>query len=185
MEPEDAHELAEDVDLITREEWGAVEPRDAKIIKLPAFHVIFTYCTDAELRKWPLCKTQEECSKTMQDMQKYYMEEENIRDIPYNFVVGGDGRMYEGRGWYLRPAKNKNWTCIYGTSIEIAYMGDHHAKRPHKKMWRAAWDFIVFAVMNNLLARDYEFIENYDQERLDAIQRTKPWYKQYYHYMGV
>lgn len=46
----------------------------------------------------------------------------------YSFIVGGDGRVYEGRGWWVKPAKNKKWGMIFGKSIEIAYMGDHHGK---------------------------------------------------------
>ncbi|XP_054264774.1 peptidoglycan recognition protein 3-like [Macrosteles quadrilineatus] len=177
--------LYDEVNVVSREEWGAVVPTGSKKLKLPAPNVIFTYCTHRKKKEWPLCMDHEECCRTLRDMQEYYMKEELMRDLPYNFIVGGDGTIYEGRGWYVKPAKNENWKELYGRSVEIAYMGDHHERRPNKKMWRAAWDFVVMSVDTMHIENFYEFIENYDEAKLDAIQAKKPWYKQFYHFKGV
>lgn len=40
-------------------------------------------------------------------MQTYHMESKNWDDIAYNFIVGGDGAVYEGRGWEKQGAHTK------------------------------------------------------------------------------
>lgn len=40
-------------------------------------------------------------------MQTYHMESRNWDDIGYNFMVGGDGDVYEGRGWDKQGAHTK------------------------------------------------------------------------------
>jgi N-acetylmuramoyl-L-alanine amidase len=42
-------------------------------------------------------------------------------DIGYNFVVGEDGNVYEGRGWTRVGAHAVNWNS---RSIGIAVIGD-------------------------------------------------------------
>jgi peptidoglycan recognition protein len=35
----------------------------------------------------------------VQGFQDYHMDSNGWSDIGYNFLVGGDGNIYEGRGW--------------------------------------------------------------------------------------
>lgn len=32
-------------------------------------------------------------------LKNYHMDNEDYWDIGYNFLIGGDGSVYEGRGW--------------------------------------------------------------------------------------
>lgn len=48
----------------------------------------------------------------MRDMQNYHQDTAGKKDwvdITYNFVVGGDGVVYEGRGWDLEGTHTKDW----------------------------------------------------------------------------
>lgn len=45
------------------------------------------------------CDTKESCSKMVRIYQNTHMDENKWDDIAYSFVVGGDGNVYEGRGW--------------------------------------------------------------------------------------
>lgn len=40
-------------------------------------------------------------------MQTYHIESKSWDDIGYNFLVGGDGSVYEGRGWDKQGAHTK------------------------------------------------------------------------------
>lgn len=40
-----------------------------------------------------------ECTLRVRLMQTYHMESKRWDDIGYNWLVGGDGAVYEGRGW--------------------------------------------------------------------------------------
>lgn len=47
----------------------------------------------------------------------------------FSFVIGGDLKIYEGRGWDLRPELNEVFPTFHDSSIEIAFIGDHRGKR--------------------------------------------------------
>jgi N-acetylmuramoyl-L-alanine amidase len=53
------------------------------------------------------------------------MDTNGWNDIGYNFVVGEDGNIYEGRGWSNQGAHAANWNSI---SIGIAIIGDFTSK---------------------------------------------------------
>lgn len=40
------------------------------------------------------------------------MESKNWDDIGYNFLVGGDGEVYEGRGWDKQGAHTKGESAV-------------------------------------------------------------------------
>lgn len=40
-------------------------------------------------------------------MQTFHMESKGWDDIGYNFMIGGDGAVYEGRGWDSQGAHTK------------------------------------------------------------------------------
>ena len=58
-------------------------------------------------------------------IQTFHMDSRGFFDIAYNFLVGGDGAIYEGRGWDKEGAHskgfNKKTICIafIGTFIKI------------------------------------------------------------------
>jgi hypothetical protein len=57
----------------------------------------------------------------MKSMQAYHQNEHHWEDIGYNFLIGGDGRIYQGRGFNVvgthAPRYNQK-------SIGICFIGD-------------------------------------------------------------
>lgn len=52
-------------------------------------------------------------------------------DIPYNFLVGGDGHTYEGRGWHNHDALNHS--LKNHTTLSVALIGKfvyHNSLKP-------------------------------------------------------
>lgn len=45
------------------------------------------------------CKVAERCVNILKEMQKSSLVNNITREIPYNFLIGGDGQTYEVRGW--------------------------------------------------------------------------------------
>uniref|UniRef100_A0A8C4WFL9 Peptidoglycan-recognition protein n=1 Tax=Gopherus evgoodei TaxID=1825980 RepID=A0A8C4WFL9_9SAUR len=45
------------------------------------------------------CISQASCSQLVRSIQNYHMDSNGWADIGYNFLIGEDGRVYEGRGW--------------------------------------------------------------------------------------
>jgi N-acetylmuramoyl-L-alanine amidase len=66
------------------------------------------------------CDIEASCSAEVREIQKMHMDQKHFDDIAYNFLVGGDGQTYEGRGWdlvgeFARGVNNK--------SLGIAFIG--------------------------------------------------------------
>ncbi|KAI3353810.1 hypothetical protein L3Q82_005032 [Scortum barcoo] len=66
-----------------------------------------------------------ECEKQLVSIQREHMTERGFDDIGYNFLVGGDGTVYEGRGWGVvgAHAKSNNHD-----SVGIAFMGNFNSE---------------------------------------------------------
>ena len=55
----------------------------------------------------------------------------DFKDIAYNYLVGGDGRAYVGRGWGVKAAYMAGHSNDY---ISIGAMGQFHLEEPSKKL---------------------------------------------------
>lgn len=69
----------------------------------------------------PACNTSEKCEEAMRWMQDFHQFNRSWWDIGYNFAVGGDGKVYEGRGWSTVGAHAPGYNNI---SIGICLIGD-------------------------------------------------------------
>lgn len=95
---------------VNREEWGAAPPLGVgEIVELPLKHVQITQTSTDE------CDNKEQCSAILRDIQRSHVSR-NMSDIAYNFLVGNDGNVYEGRGW-------KKKCGFQNENIVIAFMG--------------------------------------------------------------
>ncbi len=66
------------------------------------------------------CYDQVSCSAEVREIQDLHMDTNGWDDIGYSFLIGGDGQVYEGRGWNVQGAHTQNWNDIgYG----IDFMG--------------------------------------------------------------
>ena len=45
----------------------------------------------------------------MKGIQDYHMDDRDWWDIGYNFLIGQDGRIYEGRGFTVQGAHCSGW----------------------------------------------------------------------------
>lgn len=63
----------------------------------------------------------ESCSKN------YIIDMKNQSDLPYNFLIGEDGSIYEGRGWGKQSAYFL--TAFNDNSMGICILGNYMSKR--------------------------------------------------------
>ncbi|CAB3245055.1 unnamed protein product [Arctia plantaginis] len=66
------------------------------------------------------------CASEMRLLQSYYHSNFQY-DIPYNFLIGGDGRVYEGRGWNVAGAHTNGYNRC---SLGLAFIGDYRDDWP-------------------------------------------------------
>ncbi|CAM4687098.1 unnamed protein product, partial [Lepidochelys olivacea] len=67
------------------------------------------------------CFTPASCSRLVRRIQNYHTFKKDWSDIAYNFLIGEDGRVYEGRGWSTVGAHAKNWNRI---SLGFSFLGN-------------------------------------------------------------
>lgn len=119
--------------LVTRLEWLA-QPTEKHItaMELPAIRVIIAQ-TSAEN-----CSVESQCIVRVRTMQTNHLESFSYEDIIYNFLVGGDGSAYEGRGWDKQGQLFKGANSYNRKSISIAFIGTFNVIVPPEKQLRAA-----------------------------------------------
>uniref|UniRef100_A0A3Q2CLG5 Peptidoglycan recognition protein family domain-containing protein n=1 Tax=Cyprinodon variegatus TaxID=28743 RepID=A0A3Q2CLG5_CYPVA len=63
----------------------------------------------------------------MRSMQRYHQQDKDWADIGYSFVVGGDGNIYEGRGWNWQGAHTYGYNSKgYG----VSFIGNFQSRLP-------------------------------------------------------
>ncbi|XP_055612495.1 peptidoglycan recognition protein 3-like [Uranotaenia lowii] len=103
--------------IVSRLEWLAQPARgELDPLKLPVSQVIIAHTATEG------CNTQSACSYRIRFMQVKHMETDNYSDIAYNFMIGGDGEVYEGRGWKKVGAFLRGQNAI---SEGIAFVGHY------------------------------------------------------------
>lgn len=92
------------------------------------------------------------CESAVKMIQDYHLESKLWDDIGYNFLVGGDGSAYVGRGWDLKGAHTLGYNA---GSIGIAFIGQFDEYPPTKQQLCAARQLIAEGVKSIKLTQDY------------------------------
>ncbi|XP_054260652.1 peptidoglycan recognition protein 4-like [Macrosteles quadrilineatus] len=105
--------------IISRDEWGAVDPLWVKFLALPVQHVFFEYTNTDE------CTNREECMEMIRIIQRYNLKLRSNPDIRYNFLIASDGTVYEGRGWDSAPRLPQKYSNVRRKALYVALIGNY------------------------------------------------------------
>lgn len=89
----------------------------------------------------------------MRYIQNFHIESQNFSDIGYNFLVGGDGAVYEGRGWNKQGAHTKGYNV---GSVCIAFIGTFTKLEPNSRQLNVAKLLLEEGVRLHKLHKDYK-----------------------------
>ncbi|XP_054264167.1 peptidoglycan-recognition protein 1-like isoform X1 [Macrosteles quadrilineatus] len=156
--------------MVSRDEWRALPPlADIPLVTHPVENVIYQHSLDV-----PVCESDQECTKAVQDMQKKDMEE-GKPDIIYNFLIGGNGKVYEGRGWY-----NQSDVHMYpeynGNRIDIAYIGNFTNNIPGHDMIVTTERIMNFAVDLDFVKPNFlerQIVQRKEEDKAKAQEKHK------------
>uniref|UniRef100_A0A8C4Y1X7 Peptidoglycan-recognition protein n=1 Tax=Gopherus evgoodei TaxID=1825980 RepID=A0A8C4Y1X7_9SAUR len=132
--------------IITRSQWGARAPRDRVQLSTPVPYVIIHHTAGSS------CISQASCSQLVRGIQNYHMDSKGWADIGYNFLIGEDSRVYEGRGWSTMGAHAKNWNH---KSLGFSFLGTFSSRVPSAAALNIAQDLIQCAVNRGSLSSSY------------------------------
>ena len=106
---------------MSRKEWKARVVTNHTPLKLsPTPYVVIHHSGIQEY-----CFNQDTCSKIVRSYQNLHIDERGWIDIGYQFVIGEDGLIYEGRGWDFTGAHAPQYN---NQSIGISIIGDFSCK---------------------------------------------------------
>ncbi|XP_023178745.2 peptidoglycan-recognition protein LC isoform X5 [Drosophila hydei] len=145
--------------MVSVQEWGGREPKTKlKTLTLPVHRVIISH-TAAEG-----CESRDVCAARVQVVQNFHMDGWNWDHIGYNFLIGGDGLVYEGRGWDYQGAHTLGYN--HG-SIGISFIGTFIKIRPTDAQLHACQLLLAEGVRLKKLAPDYSL---YGHRQLSATE---------------
>ncbi|XP_054260578.1 uncharacterized protein LOC128985216 [Macrosteles quadrilineatus] len=138
-----------DVDMIlhnvTREEWRALPPRGLHRPRHP-FKLVLDHYTYTEP-----CYSYQQCMREVQQMQRQHMDE-GFSDIKYHFLIGGDGNVYEGRGWGKCSSRAlRTFVKLWRRRLDIAFIGDYTEKKIPDIMQTRYEHIITYGVHFNMI----------------------------------
>ncbi|XP_062961909.1 peptidoglycan recognition protein 3 [Cynocephalus volans] len=132
--------------IVSRKEWG-VRPLTCRApLTLPVAYVIMDQLTGME------CQEQNICSQVLRGLQSHSVHTEGWCDVAYNFLVGDDGRVYEGVGWNVQGLHSQGYNNV---SLGIAFFGSKIGSSPSPAALSAAEGLISYAIQKGHLSPRY------------------------------
>ncbi|XP_030382253.1 peptidoglycan-recognition protein SC1a/b-like [Scaptodrosophila lebanonensis] len=139
-------QYTEGVNIISKAQWGGRAPTYRVALGNYLNYAIIHHTAGA------YCETFAACSQQMRNVQSYHMDSLGWPDIGYNFLIGGDGNVYEGRGWNSMGAHAAEWNSW---SIGISFMGNYNYDTLEPNMISAAKELLQDAVNRGQLSSGY------------------------------
>jgi hypothetical protein len=102
-------------EIISRTRWGARTPLEVDYSLIPIENVVVHHTVTHT------CDSESECATLLRNVQNFHMENLEFHDIGYNFLVAGDGQIYEGAGWHKVGAHTRGYNT---RSLGLAFIGN-------------------------------------------------------------
>ncbi|KAL4666498.1 hypothetical protein H8959_005187 [Pygathrix nigripes] len=143
--------------IVPRNEWRALESECTQRLSLPLRYVVVSHTAGSS------CNTPASCQQQTQNVQSYHVKTQGWCDVGYNFMIGEDGLVYEGRGWNFMGAHADHfWNPM---SIGISFMGNYMDRVPPPRALRAAQGLLACGVAQGALKSNYVVKGHRDVQR--------------------
>lgn len=119
------------------------------------------------------CTEQATCKIRVRDLQSLQVEGKGLWDIAYNFLVGGDGYAYEGRGWTYEGAHTFGQNS---KSIGISFIGTFHTIKPRPYQILAAKQLIEKGIEFGAITPNYKLFG--EKQMQDTLSPGAALYKE-------
>ncbi|CAC5388582.1 PGRP [Mytilus coruscus] len=143
------------ITIIPRDTWGARPARSSSVISVPVPN-IYIHHTDGNQ-----CTSSSACITRMTQIQNYHMDARGYDDIGYSFLIGEDGKIYEGRGWDRIGAHTKNY-YYNSRGYGISFIGNFMFRAPNTAALNAAKSLIQCGIHNGKISGSYDLYGHRD-----------------------
>uniref|UniRef100_A0A8D1VXX1 Peptidoglycan recognition protein 4 n=2 Tax=Sus scrofa TaxID=9823 RepID=A0A8D1VXX1_PIG len=131
--------------VVSRKEWGADTVGCCAPLALPVDYLIMHHVPGLE------CHNQTRCSQRLRELRAHHVRN-GWCDVAYNFLVGDDGRVYEGVGWTMQGVHTQGYNNV---SLGLAFFGTKEGHSPSLAALLAVEGLISSAVRKGHLSAMY------------------------------
>ncbi|KAK7480186.1 hypothetical protein BaRGS_00028571 [Batillaria attramentaria] len=135
------------VSIVSRAGWRARSPKSTSYMSTPV-SLVFIHHTAGST-----CSSSSSCARVARETQNFHMNSRGYSDVGYNFLVGGDGKIYEGRGWNRVGAHTLGFNS---RAIAISFMGNFMKQSPTSSAINAAKNLIACGVREGKIRSSYK-----------------------------
>nr|WAQ69892.1 peptidoglycan recognition protein [Eisenia andrei] len=147
--------ICDSLTFVSRSEWGARPPKDPPTHIGHPVNMSFIHHSLSP----GACFDKEACMKAVRGIQNFHMDTRGWNDIGYSFLIGGDGRVYEGRGWDIVGAHTLGYNSV---ALGFCIIGDYTASLPSDAAIQAAKNVIKCGVDKGYIIESYELFGHRD-----------------------
>ncbi|XP_032512859.2 peptidoglycan recognition protein-like [Danaus plexippus] len=167
--------VSSDCNVVPIEEWSGSNSNRVEKLPKPVNLVIIQHTVTTQ------CFTDTDCNKIINVIRNYHLNNRGFTDIAMSFLVGGNGKIYEGAGWHV----GSHTRGYNNRSISLSFIGDFRTKLPSNEALQAAIDFLDCAFYKNYLTMDYSLVGTQQLiptlspgEKLQSLIKTWPHWKE-------
>ncbi|XP_054260187.1 peptidoglycan recognition protein 4-like [Macrosteles quadrilineatus] len=105
---------------VNRTSWNAEMPTNIMVrplVEYPVDHILVTNSG------YSTCDKREDCIQATRELQARHLQQDLQQDIKQNFLIGGDGLCYVGRGWVMDPWLPDEHIDKLHHMLHISYFG--------------------------------------------------------------
>ncbi|XP_043659276.1 peptidoglycan-recognition protein LE [Drosophila teissieri] len=136
--------------IIPRSSWLAQRPMEDPLpLQLPVKYVVILHTATESSEKRAINV------RLIRDMQCFHIESRGWNDIAYNFLIGCDGNIYEGRGWQSVGAHTLGYNKI---SLGISFIGCFMKELPTTDALNMCRNLLARGVEDGHISTDYRLI---------------------------
>nr|AAR92030.1 peptidoglycan recognition protein [Argopecten irradians] len=148
--------ICDNIHVISRDDWGARSPTTRSGLSDPVnMFLVHHTATDT-------CDDVSSCSSILRGIQNYHINNKEWSDIGYSFLIGGDGQVYEGRGWGVVGAHTYNYNR---RGYAVSFIGNFETTLPSTRARNAARALIQCGVDKGHINEDYTLHGHRDADR--------------------
>ncbi|KAM7348542.1 peptidoglycan recognition protein-like [Cochliomyia hominivorax] len=139
-----------DFPIIPRSFWSLRKPKEEyHNIEEPVRLVIISHTATTS------STSQAKNIQLIRDIQAFHADTHNWDDIGYNFLIGCDGTIYQGRGWGVEGAHTFGYN---NRSIGITFIGCFINKKPPQEALNACKNLLERGINEGHLTENYKLL---------------------------
>ncbi|CAF1647267.1 unnamed protein product [Rotaria magnacalcarata] len=153
-----AQSLCDKASFVDRAGWGGREPTSiTNLTRKPFSFYVIHHSYDP-----PNCYDDTSCIERVKQIQDLHQTTFGWADVGYHFLVGENGKVYEGRGWNRQAAHSPGWN---DDAFGICIMGDFRTAPPNEKALNAVRSWIDCGIKHGHVKEDYYIITHRQSQR--------------------